>query len=155
MLEKSPPTVVRTRFVQALFPNSKSIVFRRHPIPVALATRRWSDSTMFSLARHWVVCHEIWRADLLEHGGVELPRPMLAGIGQRRARRGRDAQVLERALAAAQRAADLRSEWARPRWQNSIATNCPQQVKPCAWRSAYVRFTRPGTRFAETARIAG
>src|SRR3990167_6431133 len=35
-----------------------------------------------------------------------------------------------------------RSEWARPSWQNSIATNCPQHVKPRAWRSAYVRFTR-------------
>lgn len=63
LLEKSPPNVVRTRFLQAMFPNSKFIVFRRHPIPVALSTRRWSDSTMFSLVRHWVVCHEIWRAD--------------------------------------------------------------------------------------------
>jgi hypothetical protein len=63
LLEKSPPNVVRTRFLQAMFPNSKFIVLRRHPIPVALATRSWSHSTVFSLVRHWVVCHEIWRAD--------------------------------------------------------------------------------------------
>jgi hypothetical protein len=23
-----------------------------------------------------------------------------------------------------------RNEWARPNWQNSMLTNCPQQVKP-------------------------
>lgn len=63
LLEKSPPNVVRTRFLQAMFPNSKFIILRRHPIPVALATRPWSGSTMFSLVRHWVVCHAIWRAD--------------------------------------------------------------------------------------------
>ena len=34
-----------------------------------------------------------------------------------------------------------RSEWALPSWQNSIATNCPQQVKPRAWRSAPISFT--------------
>ena len=34
-----------------------------------------------------------------------------------------------------------RSEWARPNWQNSIATNCPQHVNPRAWRSACVRVT--------------
>jgi hypothetical protein len=51
-------------------------------------------------------------------------------------------EVLELALAAAQRAADLRSEWARPTRQNNIATNCPRHVKPRAWRSACVRFTR-------------
>jgi len=43
----------------------------------------------------------------LEHRAVELPRPMLVGVGQRRARGGLDAQVLELALATAQAAADL------------------------------------------------
>src|SRR5262249_11795282 len=43
----------------------------------------------------------------LEHGPVKLPGPMLVGVGQRRARRGRAAQVLELALATAQPAADL------------------------------------------------
>src|SRR5437867_4001923 len=34
-----------------------------------------------------------------------------------------------------------RSECARPSWQNSIATNWPQQVNPRAWRSARVLLT--------------
>ncbi len=63
LLEKSPPNIVRTRFLQAMFPDSKFIIFRRHPIPVALATRRWAQMPLYSLVRHWVVCHEIWRAD--------------------------------------------------------------------------------------------
>jgi glycosyltransferase involved in cell wall biosynthesis len=63
LLEKSPPNLIRTRFLQAMFPNSKFVVFRRHPIPVSLATRRWSRTRIFSLVRHWVVCHETWRKD--------------------------------------------------------------------------------------------
>ena len=51
---------------------------------------------------------------LLEHGAVELPRPMFIGIGQRRAGRGRDAQVPELALAAAQPAADLPQRMGAP-----------------------------------------
>jgi hypothetical protein len=43
----------------------------------------------------------------LEHGPVELPGPMFVRVGQRRATRRRDPQVLELALAAAQPAADL------------------------------------------------
>src|ERR1019366_7854254 len=34
-----------------------------------------------------------------------------------------------------------RNEWARPNWQNSIAMNCPQLVKPRACRSALCSFT--------------
>jgi hypothetical protein len=63
LLEKSPPNIVRTRFLQAMFPRSKFILFRRHPVPVALSTRRWTQAPIFSLVRHWVVCQEIWRAD--------------------------------------------------------------------------------------------
>jgi hypothetical protein len=47
------------------------------------------------------------RQERLEHGAIELPRAMLVRIGQRGAARGRDAQVLELALAAAQAPADL------------------------------------------------
>jgi len=34
-----------------------------------------------------------------------------------------------------------RNECARPSWQNNIAMNCPQLVKPRACRSALCRFT--------------
>ena len=43
----------------------------------------------------------------LEHGAVQLPRPMLVGVGQGRAGRRLDPQVLELALATAQPPADL------------------------------------------------
>lgn len=41
LLEKSPPNVVRTRFLQALFPGSKFILITRHPIAASLATVKW------------------------------------------------------------------------------------------------------------------
>ncbi len=63
LLEKSPPSLIRTRFFQALFPRSKFIVLRRHPVPVALSTRRWTPVPLYSLVHHWVVCHEIWVRD--------------------------------------------------------------------------------------------
>jgi colanic acid/amylovoran biosynthesis glycosyltransferase len=63
LLEKSPPNLVRSRFLQAMFPNSKIIVIKRHPIPVSLSTRKWSRTSLHSLFRHWVACHEIWEKD--------------------------------------------------------------------------------------------
>jgi hypothetical protein len=50
----------------------------------------------------------------VEHGAIELPRAVGVGIGQRRAGGGRDAQVLELALAAAQPAADLPQRMGAP-----------------------------------------
>ncbi|HUF08257.1 MAG TPA: sulfotransferase [Rhodothermales bacterium] len=41
LLEKSPPNLVMTRFLQELFPNSFFLVMVRHPIPVSLATIKW------------------------------------------------------------------------------------------------------------------
>ncbi|HEX5314551.1 MAG TPA: sulfotransferase [Gammaproteobacteria bacterium] len=40
LIEKSPPTLVRLRFFQALFPHSVFVVILRHPIALAVATRR-------------------------------------------------------------------------------------------------------------------
>ena len=41
LLEKSPPNLVRMRFLQRLFPSTYVIVIVRHPIPVSLATWKW------------------------------------------------------------------------------------------------------------------
>jgi hypothetical protein len=41
LLEKSPPNLARTRFLQRLFPNSYFIIIMRHPIAVSLATIKW------------------------------------------------------------------------------------------------------------------
>jgi hypothetical protein len=64
LLEKSPPNLVRTRFLQALFPDASFIVLLRHPIAVALATEKWSRTRLPSLIEHWLVCHERFLADM-------------------------------------------------------------------------------------------
>lgn len=63
LLEKSPPNLLKTRFLQALFPRSYFIVVLRHPVAVAYATRKWSWTTLSSLVRHWLVCHELFERD--------------------------------------------------------------------------------------------
>jgi len=69
LLEKSPPNLIRTRFLQAMFPNAFFIVLMRHPLAVTYATRAWyrkyriywrSFSRIFE---HWLACHEIFQAD--------------------------------------------------------------------------------------------
>lgn len=57
LLEKSPPNVIRTRFLQAMFPNSSFIAILRHPIPVTLATSRWGKVKPHTLMRHWLKAH--------------------------------------------------------------------------------------------------
>ncbi len=69
LLEKSPPNLIRTRFLQAMFPNSCFIVMMRHPLAVSYATRAWYRRYRINWRRlsrifeHWLVCHEIFRAD--------------------------------------------------------------------------------------------
>jgi Sulfotransferase family len=62
-VEKSPPNLVRTRFLQAMFPRASFLVVVRHPAAVAGATQKWSRTPSTSLVHHWVVCHETLRAD--------------------------------------------------------------------------------------------
>jgi hypothetical protein len=62
-LEKSPPNVVRSRFLQALLPDSCFVFLVRHPIAVSLASRKWSKTTILELMRHWQRAHEIMLAD--------------------------------------------------------------------------------------------
>lgn len=65
LLEKSPPNLVRTRFLQALFPSSSFIIVVRHPVAVAMATARRMPrgASIPELVEHWVVCHEAFRLD--------------------------------------------------------------------------------------------
>jgi hypothetical protein len=63
LLEKSPPNLIRARFLQALFPNSYFIVILRHPIAVSMATLKWSHSSLDSLLEHWVHCHHLFESD--------------------------------------------------------------------------------------------
>jgi hypothetical protein len=64
LLEKSPPNLVHTRFLQRMFPNSCFVVLLRHPVSVTLATKKRGGIPLYCLFEHWVVCHERFAADL-------------------------------------------------------------------------------------------
>lgn len=63
LLEKSPPNLVRTRFLQYLFPNSYFITILRHPIAISYATHRRTKRPIFSLIQHWLICHNRFYED--------------------------------------------------------------------------------------------
>lgn len=68
LIEKSPPNLVQSRFLQALFPNSSFVVILRHPVAVAYATRsnfkRARTLSIAELVAHWIGCHKAFLADL-------------------------------------------------------------------------------------------
>jgi hypothetical protein len=64
LVEKSPPNLVRTRFLQRLFPGCRFIVILRHPIAVAYATQKWSKTPIASLLEHTLLCYERFQADI-------------------------------------------------------------------------------------------
>jgi hypothetical protein len=75
LVEKSPPNLIRTRFLQALFPGARMIALVRHPVAVAGATREfgrarklWRRMSYSSLIEHWLHCHELLLEDA---AGVE------------------------------------------------------------------------------------
>lgn len=63
-LEKSPANLIRSRFLQALFPDAKFVFITRHPVAVALAVRKWSQTSVYPLIHHWLHCHRLLRKDL-------------------------------------------------------------------------------------------
>jgi hypothetical protein len=70
LLEKSPPNLVRSRFLQALFPGCRFVMVLRHPVAVAYATQKWTPGDLVGrLIEHWLLCHEAFERDrpLLQH----------------------------------------------------------------------------------------
>ena len=63
LLEKSPPNLIRTRFLQSLFPNSVFIIILRHPVAVAYATKKWCDASIPSMVEHNLRCYERFQKD--------------------------------------------------------------------------------------------
>lgn len=63
LLEKSPPNILMTRFLQSAFPHTSFVTIVRHPVAVSLATTKWSTRSLDSLIEHWLVAHEIAEAD--------------------------------------------------------------------------------------------
>ena len=92
LLEKSPPNLVRMRFLQALFPEASFLVVVRHPIVVALSTSRWRRATSVeSLVEHWLIAHEHLVADapfvrrlhaVAYEELVARPKEVLQGVGE-------------------------------------------------------------------------
>lgn len=66
LVEKSPPNLLKMRFLQALFPQARFVVVLRHPIATALATQKWSGTRLHELIRHWLLSNETAFADM-EH----------------------------------------------------------------------------------------
>lgn len=63
LLEKTPSNLLRMRLLAQLFKDSRFIVVMRHPVAAALATLKWTEGNLFSLAAHWVHCHRLARGD--------------------------------------------------------------------------------------------
>lgn len=63
LLEKSPPNILRTRFLQAVFPEASFVMIFRHPVAVSLATQKWSKTSLAGLMRHWLVAHRTFERD--------------------------------------------------------------------------------------------
>lgn len=66
LLEKSPPTILRTRLIQEMFKPSYFIAIMRHPLAVSFSTRKLfiRNSTIGRLVEHWLHCHELLAADM-------------------------------------------------------------------------------------------
>ncbi len=64
LVEKSPPNLVRTRFLQWNFPRASFVVVLRDPRVVALATAKWAPgASPDALFEHWFVCHDKFERD--------------------------------------------------------------------------------------------
>jgi hypothetical protein len=63
LLEKSPPNLLKTRFLQHVFPTARFVVILRHPIAVSLTTAKRGGIPLYTLIEHWLVCHERLRVD--------------------------------------------------------------------------------------------
>ncbi len=64
--EKTPQNIVMSRFLQAVFPGALFVFVVRHPLAVAMATSKWSHTSVASLVEHWVRCHHLLVHDLPE-----------------------------------------------------------------------------------------
>lgn len=64
LLEKSPPNLLKTRFLQALYPGAAFVVIVRHPIPVSVPTAKWRGTRRYDrIVAHWLRCHALFEAD--------------------------------------------------------------------------------------------
>jgi hypothetical protein len=75
LLEKSPPNLLKTRFLQALFPGAAFVVIVRHPIPVSIPTARWRGTRRYDrMLAHWLRCHALFEDDRQQLARVHVLR---------------------------------------------------------------------------------
>lgn len=76
LVEKSPPNLVRFRYLQAVFPDARFVAVVRHPVPVVLATFKMAalDTSVHTVLRNWVVAHETFKGDELYLDRVRVVR---------------------------------------------------------------------------------
>ncbi len=65
LIEKSPPNLIRSRFLRALFPGCRFVFIQRHPVVASLATRKMSGiNSVPEMVAHWVHCHQLFLEDV-------------------------------------------------------------------------------------------
>ena len=84
LIEKSPPNLIRMRFLQALFPSARFLVIVRHPVTTALATtklattrlmrRTFRSADLAGTLEHWFAAHRIFLDDLPQVREVRVVR---------------------------------------------------------------------------------
>lgn len=93
LVEKSPPNLVMTRFLQGLFPEARFLVVLRHPVVVGLSTQKWAGPAtgMSRLLEHWFRAHETFLEDAPHLRRVHLvryedlvsdPTAVMAGVAE-------------------------------------------------------------------------
>jgi hypothetical protein len=64
LVEKSPPNVVRMRYLQSLFPHASFVMILRHPVVVTLSTKKWAPRSSYrSVFENWFAAHDTMRRD--------------------------------------------------------------------------------------------
>lgn len=64
LFEKSPPNTIRSRWLQAHFPNTRFIVTYRHPYAVCEGMRRRGGYPIRDAAQHWTTANRLLCSDL-------------------------------------------------------------------------------------------
>lgn len=75
LVEKSPPNMIMGSFLQTVFPGSCLVVITRHPVIVALSTKKWARrQSLHALVEHWFLAHEILEQDAQRLGRLHVIR---------------------------------------------------------------------------------
>src|SRR4030095_4002905 len=60
LVEKSPPNLLMTRFLQGAFADARFVMVVRHPAIVSLSTRKWARlRSLGALLDHWFAAHRL------------------------------------------------------------------------------------------------